>query len=166
MSTDTDEHIVLGRISGLYGVRGWVKVFSYTQPRDNILTYPTWYVNRKPVQLAQGKVHGKGIIAQLAGIDDRDVAATFIQQEISVPRSDLARLSAGEYYWMDLIGMQVQTLQGDVLGTVDHLFETGANDVLVVKGDRERLLPWVPDQVICEVDLVQRLIRVDWEPDF
>lgn len=164
-----DQHIIVGRIAGLFGVRGWVKVFSHTQPLDNILSYTPWLLLRDghctPVKPLAGRVHGKGIVAQLEGCDDRDAAAALVGCDIAIERSQLPRAGTGEFYWADLIGLKVVTLDGVELGVVDHLLETGANDVVVVQGERERLLPYV-DQVIREVDLDGGLMRVDWDPDF
>ena len=160
--------LVLGRISGLYGVRGWVKVFSETEPRDNILAYNPWYLGeaRSPRELAGGRRHGKGLVARLEGCEDRGQAATLIGLEIAVRRNQLPPPSADEFYWVDLEGMKVENLDGAPLGRVDHLFATAANDVLVVRGDRERLLPFVWDQVIRDVDLARGRIQVDWDLDF
>lgn len=160
---------VLGRVAGLFGVRGWMKIYSHTAPKENILSYPSWYLLRdgqwKEYKLKQGKTHGKGIVAALEGVVDRDQAATLIGADIAIPRDRLPVISADEYYWCDLEGRRVVNLQGIELGRVDHLFETGANDVMVVKGDSQRLLPFIA-QVIKEVDLAGDLITVDWDPDF
>lgn len=164
-----DTPIVVGRIAGLFGVRGWVKVFSHTQPLDNILRYSPWLVLRDgqwlPMKPLAGRIHGKGIVAHIEGCDDRDVAAALVGCDIAIVRSQLPRAEAGEIYWADLIGLKVVTLEGVELGVVDHLLETGANDVVVVRGERERLLPYV-EQVIREVDLDGGLLRVDWDPEF
>ena len=161
--------VILGRITGLFGVRGWVKVFSYTAPRDNILNYPFWNLNRpggwERHQLEVGRSHGKGIIAKLDGCDERDRAAELIGLDIGVQRDQLPAVGIGEYYWGDLEGQRVQTLQGADLGRVDHLFETGSNDVMVVAGERQRLIPFT-DGVIIGVDLSQGMITVDWDKDF
>jgi len=83
-----------------------------------------------------------------------------------VPRSALPAAGEDEYYWSDLEGLRVETLEGVDLGTVDHLIETGANDVLIVRGDRERLIPFLRPSVVREIDLVAARIRVAWDPDF
>lgn len=163
------EWTILGRISGLFGVRGWVKVFSHTSPKENILSYPSWYLFREgewqEFKLKQGKTHGKGLVATLEGVTDRDQAAALCGVEIAIPRDQLPATDPDEYYWADLEGVRVVTLAGTELGRVDHLFETGANDVMVVKGVQEHLLPFV-GQVIKAVDLDADLITVDWDPDF
>jgi 16S rRNA processing protein RimM len=161
--------VTLGRVSGLFGVRGWLKIYSHTSPRENILDYPDWYLSgesgSKPFKLEQGKVHGKGIIAKLDGCDDRDQAASLVGMDIRVKRDELPQAGPGEYYWTDLEGLQVITCESQALGKVDYLFETGSNDVMVLKGDRRRLVPFI-DSVIKEVDLEYGVITVDWDPDF
>ncbi|MCW8908595.1 MAG: ribosome maturation factor RimM [Sedimenticola sp.] len=160
---------VLGSVSGLHGVRGWVKVFSHTSPKENIFNYPCWYLFRdgqwREYRLLQGRTQGKGLVASLEGVTDRDQAAELGGAEIAVRRDQLPETTPDEYYWADLEGQHVITLNGDSLGRVDYLFETGANDVMVVKGDRQRLLPFV-GQVIRSVDLEKGVITVDWDPDF
>ena len=165
--------VMVGRVSGLYGVSGWVKLFSHTEPRLNIVSYDPLYLNLghddSPYQafpLSAGKAHGKGVIAKFAGIDDRDAAAALVGSDIAVRRDQLPPLGPGEYYWSDLEGLQVINRDGDSLGVVDHLFATGANDVLVTRNGRERLIPFLTDQVVLDIDLGQRRIRVDWDADF
>jgi 16S rRNA processing protein RimM len=161
--------VILGRISGLFGVRGWVKVYSETSPPGNILDYPIWHLGgaagRRKYALAEGRVQGKGIVARLDGCSDRDQAAELVGAEIAVPREQLPEAGDGEFYWTDLEGLQVRNLQGIDLGRVDHLFETGANDVMVVQGDRQRLIPYTADAVQ-RVDLAEGWIIVDWDADF
>lgn len=167
---DTEERVAVGRISGVYGVKGWVKIYSYTDPRDNILQYTPWLLKRpdgwQAVEVVDGRAHGKGVVARLEGCEDRDAAARWIDTEIAILRSQLPEPEAGEYYWNDLIGLRVLTLSGEDLGRVDHLLETGANDVLVVQGDRERLIPYIPGDVVTAVDLDAGELRVDWDPGF
>ena len=164
------QQVVVGRISGLYGVRGWVKVFSYTDPRENIFKYSPWRLSHGGEELelvvADGRAQGRGLIAKIDGIDDRDVAAQFVGADIRVDRDRFGHESHDEYYWVDLEGMQVETGDGRALGTVEHLFATGANDVMVVTGDRRRLIPFVLDEVVSKVDRESRKIVVDWDPDF
>ena len=162
--------VAVGRIVGIYGVRGWVKVVSYTDPRNNIFEYKPWYLDlgEEPQQVAlqAGRPQGKGLVAQLADIEDRDAAAKLIDAEILVPRSEFGEPKQGQYFWNDLIGMRVTTLEGEDLGVVESLLATGANDVLVVQGDRRRLIPFVMDEAIRQVDLEQRTISVDWDSEF
>jgi 16S rRNA processing protein RimM len=169
MATQTRPRmLVLGPISGVYGVRGWVKVFSETEPRDNILTFQRWYLGASchPRRVADGRRRGKGLVARLEGCEDRDQAAALVGSEIAIRRDQLPPPKDDEYYWADLEGLTVETLEGIPLGRVDRLFATAANDVLVVKGERERLLPFVWDRVVRDVDLDRGCMRVDWDPDF
>jgi 16S rRNA processing protein RimM len=162
------KRVVLGRIAGVYGVRGWVKVFSETEPRDAILGYSPWLLgpHLRPHTVIEGRRHGKGVVVRLEGCTDRDQAAPLVGAEIAVSRDDLPPASADELYWADMEGLTVVTTQGVALGTVDHLFSTGVNDVLVVAGDRERLIPFAWGDVIRDVDLEAGCIEVDWDPDF
>ncbi|MCB1734269.1 MAG: ribosome maturation factor RimM [Gammaproteobacteria bacterium] len=164
----------LGRISGLHGVRGWVKVFSYTEPRENIVHYPVWQIRIgnewRALKVEDGQANGRGVIAKLAGIDDRDAAASLVEATIAIPRDQLPPLPEGEYYWVDMEGLRVVNLEGVELGKVTHLFDTGANEVLVVQGDRERLIPFtIGDEdgyAVKRVDREAGLIEVDWDPEF
>lgn len=164
-----ERSILLGRISGVFGVRGEVKIESWTDPREAIFRYQPWTLVRGGVSSllagVRGRNHGNALVASVPGIDDRDRAQELVGSEISVPRSALPSPKPGEYYWVDLEGMGVQTVEGTVLGTVSHLFDTGANPVLVVQGDRERLIPFVAPHLV-SVDFDASRIVVDWDPDF
>lgn len=161
--------VVLGRITGLFGVRGWIKVFSHTEPREAVLEHTHWLLEQdgawQPVRVAEGKRHGKSVIARIDGVDDRDAAAAFVGRDIGVPRDALPEAEPGEFYWADLEGLRVVHKDGNELGKVAYLIETGANDVLVVKGDVERLIPFVMEKFILDVDLDNGVIIVDWEWD-
>jgi len=161
---------VLGRVSGLFGVRGWVRVFSHTEPREGIVRYNPIFLRRRdewqPFEIEAGHAHGAGVVLKFAGCDDRDQATALLQADIAVRRAQLPPPEPGEYYWADLEGLRVVTLDGVELGTIASLFATGANDVMVVRGERERLLPFIKDRVVVEVNLEQRLMKVDWDPDF
>ncbi|MCO6442127.1 MAG: ribosome maturation factor RimM [Nitrococcus mobilis] len=162
--------IIIGRIVGVYGVQGWVKIHSYTRPQQGAFEYHQWLVGRpgqwQPVELADWRRHGKGWLAKIKGVAERDQARARVGCDIAIPRASLPPLPAGEYYWADLIGLRVQTLEGVDLGRVSRLLETGGNDVLVVVGDRERLIPFVLGRDVLTVDLDAALIRVDWDPQF
>jgi 16S rRNA processing protein RimM len=173
MSADTTNDMVkLGRISGVFGVKGWMKVYSDTEPRENILNYSPWYLyingQWQARKVIAGRVHSKGLVVQLEGCEDRDLAATLVKTEIAITREQLPRPAAGEYYWQDLTGLQVQTLNGVALGKITNLMETGANDVLVVEAEdgRERLIPFIREQVVTHVDLQAGTMTVDWDPEF
>ena len=159
----------MGRISGLYGVHGWLRVFSYTEPRENIVAYRRWLVRRpsgwQPFDVVEGRPQGKGVVVSLAGVTDRDQARDLLGSDVAILRGELPQLAEGEYYWADLEGLEV--FAGDeCLGTVSHLVETGANDVMVVKGARDRMIPFVPGLYVTRVDLSAGRIEVDWDPDF
>lgn len=170
-----EDLIVLGKITSVHGVRGEVKIYSFTDPIDNLLDYPAWTLKRdgevKQVELVSGRLQGKILVAKLKGLDDREVARTFAGFDICVPRALLPDLDDGEYYWHQLEGLKVIDLQGQLLGRLDHLLETGSNDVMVVKpcpgslDDRERLLPYT-EQCVQKVDLAAGEMRVDWDADF
>lgn len=167
---DDQHYLTIGKIAGVFGVKGAVKVFSYTEPRENILKYPVWHLKKgtdnKEVRLLSGQRQGKSVVVRLGGVIERDQAAELNGWEILIERSQLPPVAEGEYYWADLEGLSVVTTQGVDLGIVDYLLETGANDVLVVKSERERLIPFLRDQTIKLVDLSQGKIVVDWDPDF
>lgn len=162
--------VVAGRIAGMYGVRGWVRVMSFTDPPDNLLGFPRWRLDgpqgSREVTVLEGRRHGKGLVARLGGVADRDAAAALIGAEVAVERASFDPPEAGHYYWADLEGLVVATVDGTELGRVDHLVETGANDVMVVAGERRRLVPFVAGDVVVEVDLAGGRIVVDWPADF
>jgi 16S rRNA processing protein RimM len=170
-----DDYLVIGKIFSVHGVRGEVKVYSFTDPIDNLLKYPSWTLRRngevRQVELASGRSQNKVLVAKLKGLDDREEARLLAGFEICVLRSLLPDLTDGEYYWYQLEGLKVIDQLGQLLGTVDHLLETGANDVMVVKActgsldDRERLLPYT-EQCVLAVDLAAGEMRVEWDADF
>lgn len=179
MSNTSAQWLKLGRISGVHGVRGWVKVESYAQPPENIVRYQPWRLqlldNVQDVLALDAKVSGKALVVKLEGIDDRDQALALRQHTILIDAQQLPELEQGQYYWHQLEGLQVVSqFEGTTyhLGKVDKLLETGANDVLVVIADdnsidaRERLIPYLPNQVVSQVDLATGIITVDWDPSF
>ena len=165
-----DEPVILGRISGLFGVKGWVRVYSYTDPVDGLLAYSSCLLKGRTgwdsARIAEGQRHGKGIIVRLRGINDRDQAAALVGQDIAVSRDQLPDPEDGSYYWADLVGLAVEQTDGTPVGRVDHLLATGANDVLVVRAEeaeKEILIPFLTESVIKNVDLAEGRIVVDWE---
>jgi len=166
-----DRLLLIGKIVGLHGVNGWVKLESYTEPRTRIFAYKPWLVTAAEGEMeiaeTQGREQGKSVIGKLQGCDSRDAAARLIGATIQVRRSTLPEPKRGEIYWADLEGLDVVTTHGVGLGKVSHLFATGANDVLVVRdGERERLIPFVTKQFVHGVDLQAGRITVDWDPEF
>jgi 16S rRNA processing protein RimM len=167
----SDRLIKLGHVAGVLGVQGWVKIHSYTDPRDNILNYASWNLvspdqSSQAYVLEEGRTQGKTLVAKLKGIEDRDDAVLLLDQVITVQRGQLPEANPGEYYWSDLEGLTVVNTAGAVFGTVTKLIATGANDVLVVQGDEERLIPFVPEQVIKSVELDEGRIIVAWDSDY
>lgn len=174
------EPLVVGRLAGSYGVQGWVKVHSFTEPMENLLGYSRVYIQRagnwQPLAVEAGRVHGKGLIFKLDGVESPEQARALSGCELAVEIDALPELETGEFYWHQLIGLRVMIEREGAaplwIGVVDHLLETGANDVLVVApcegslDQRERLLPYLPDDVILRVDLENGLVAVDWDPAF
>lgn len=170
-----DDLIVMGKIGAVHGVRGEVKIHSFTDPIENLFDYPLWHLRRdgetRQVRLASARSQGKGLVARIEGLEDREIARTYTGFEICVPRSELPELEQGEYYWHQLVGLQVVNREQQLLGKVSHLLETGANDVLVVRpcagslDGRERLLPYT-DDCVEQVDLDEGVISVEWDADF
>ena len=162
-------NITLGKIVGVFGVKGWVKVFSETRPRQQIFKYSPWIIKLNgtisEVEVLDGRQQGKGLIASLKGYADCDAARQLIGAEILIAQDNLPATGIDEYYWSQLTGLSVINLQRTELGEVVNLFETGANDVLVVKGEKERLIPFTKFAVL-EVDLDSKNIIVDWDADF
>lgn len=176
MASDPGGKIVVGRIDGPYGIKGWVKVFSYTDPIEHILEYSPWFVTRRgetqEIVLADGKKQGRGLVALPKGFEDRSQAELLGGAEIWIDKAQLPDLEQGEYYWHELEGLTVVNEQDDDLGVVDHMMETGANDVMVVRAtassidDRERLIPFLEERVVKAVDRDAKRIRVDWPAEF
>ena len=155
--------ITVGKISGHFGIKGWVKIISYTEPRNNIFSYDQWLIDDKKHVLTHSKSHGKQLIAKLQGYDVREHSEALIGKSIWIEKSQLPDLSAEDFYWCDLVGLEVIDQHTQRLGIVDTVFATGANDVLVVKGETEILIPYVPDMYIREVNLEAGHVVVDWE---
>lgn len=159
----------MGRIAAPYGVKGWVKVHPYTEYLDSLLDYDLWRLGKagswRDFQVLDGRPHGKFLLAQLEGIADRGQAEGLLGMEVAVGRDELPPAEEGEYYWDELIGLDVVNTSGVALGRVEGLLETGAHDVLRVEGERERLIPFTAP-IVQEVDLSAGRILVDWEADY
>ena len=169
-----DRQVMVGRVSGIFGVQGWVKIYSFTQPIENIFRYSPWRLRKEnqseatanDYEVVDSRRQGKGLVAQFSGIDDRDKAVALVGAEIFVERRQFAGTQPGEHYWADLVGLPVETVDGQPLGLVDSLLATGANDVMVVEGDRRHLVPFIAGQVVKDVDMDAGKIVVEWDPDF
>ncbi len=166
--------VVMGRIVAPYGVYGWVKVLPDTETLDSLFDYPTWWVGKgdqwRELKVESLKIHNDVLLAKLTGVNDRDMAFACKGQQVAVPREDLPEPEENEYYWSDLIGLSVKNQQDVDFGKITDVFETGANDVLVVKTDKEqgnieRLIPFI-DQVVIDVNLEAGTMLVDWDADF
>jgi 16S rRNA processing protein RimM len=169
MDQHEDGLICVGHILGAQGIKGWVRVFSNTSPRENIVKYSPWLIEQgeklDPVDVS-GRLQGRNVVARLTGIEDRNQAEELTGCRILIEAAQLPQLESGDYYWSDLIGLRVESLQGDSLGVVSSMLETGADDVMVLSGERERLIPFVMDEIVHEVDLGARRMVVDWLPDY
>lgn len=161
--------VVMGRIVAPYGIKGWVKIQPFTEALDGLFDYEHWWLadegSWREGELEDAKVHGSVLVAKFVGCEGRDGAFALKGKEIAVSRDEMPEAEEDEYYWSDLIGLNVRNLQQVDLGKVKDVFETGANDVLVVQGERERLIPF-GGQVVQEVDLAKGAILVDWDADF
>jgi 16S rRNA processing protein RimM len=165
-----EKPVLLGEIAGAFGIHGWVKIHSYTDPVANILKYVPWYlenggqfIETRPLS---GKQQGTAVVALFEGITDRDAAALMRGRKIWVERKTLPEPAAGEYYWADLVGLKVKTVEQFDLGVIVQMMATGANDIMVIRGEREHLVPFVKDRFVIEVNKDSGEIIVDWDPDF
>ena len=169
--TSSERMITVGRLHGAFGVRGEVKLESFTDPLRAVAKYQPWILRNargvertcEGVRVREG---GKGLIATMPGIEDKDAADALRGVDVLVPRSALPPPAAGEYYWVDLEGLRVVNVEGADFGTVSHLFSTGANDVLVAQGERERMIPFVQPDFIRSVDFDAGVVTVDWDAEF
>lgn len=162
----------MGRIVAPYGVLGWLKVLPDTETIDGLFDYETWWLGKgndwRELEVETAKVHNDVLVVKLKGIDDRDAAFACKGKQIAVPRAALPEPEQNAYYWSDLIGLRVKNKQDIDFGAITEVFETGANDVLVVKQDEkspERLLPFIAS-VVLEVDLKAKTMLVDWDAEF
>jgi 16S rRNA processing protein RimM len=176
MSSASDT-LVIGIIGAPYGVKGWVKITSYTHDLDGVFAYTPWLLGQvqegNKYVVDQWRTHNKGLVAKLVGVDNRDDAEGIKNLEISIKAAMLPELDGSDVYWRELVGMRVVTEKGYNLGVIKELFETGANDVLLVKanlndafGQKERMVPYLLDQVIKQVDRQAKTVTVDWDPAF
>ncbi len=165
-------HIPIGKIIGLFGIAGWVKVHSYTRPRHNIVAYTSWRLAPHRGSLSSpafesARRHGNGVAAKFAAVDDRTAAVALLGREVTVDRAQFSNLPPGEYYWFQLVGLTVVGAEGRVLGVVRRLLETGANDVLVVAGeDGDYLIPYVDGAYVKAVNLEKMRVEVDWKAEW
>lgn len=164
------QYINVGKISGVFGIKGWVKVFSFTANKENILKYSPWMLRKadetKTIKVINGNLQGKAVVAQLDGINDRDQAESLMGWDIFISPAQLPKTRQNEYYWSDLVGLSVENTDGVEFGVISSLLETGANDVVIVQGERERCIPFLQGQTIINIDLTAGKMIVDWDADF
>lgn len=158
--------VELGRVIGAFGVQGWIRLRSYTQPAANILRYKRWTLADREWRVVEGRPHGDGVVASLEGLADRDAAEALNGATIAVPRSALPKAGPGEFYWTDVLGSEVVSAAGARLGRLESLTSNGAQDVMVVRGERERLIPFVVGPIVKSVDSAAKRIVVEWEPEY
>lgn len=171
-----DRLVEVGHVRSAYGIKGWVWIFANTDPLTNIFAYTPWYACEggiwREVRVAEWRAQGKGLVARLEGVADRNQSEALQGLVLWAERSRLPALPDGDYYWSDLIDLRVYLEDGRLLGVVHSMMETGSNDVLVIRAcpgaldGRERLVPWLPGPVVKQVDLVERRVVVDWDADF
>lgn len=157
--------VALGRVLGAFGIQGWVRVQSYTRPVEGILDYPDWQFGSRVWRVLEGRRQGASVVARLEGLSSREEAMALRGNEVEVERAELPAAGPDEHYWSDLMGCAVRTLSGAELGQVESLFSNGAQDVLVIRGERERMIPFVT-AIVKQVDIGQKQILVDWEPEY
>ena len=164
-----EEKLLVGKINGFFGVQGWVKIFSYTKPRKNILEYHPWYFvdngNYKVIEITMGREQSKTIVAHAKGIDNRDQAGQLIGKDLYIDKDQLPELSDDEHYWHELNEFRVINKNGVDLGVVNYLVDTGSNNVLVTKGGKEHWIPYIEPYLV-SVDKQNRVITVDWDENF
>jgi 16S rRNA processing protein RimM len=168
MKNSTHALIMIGKIGSTFGVRGWLKIFSYTESSVNIFTYHPWLIENNqgewnPIEVEDTQTQGDRLLVKFANINNPEDARLLTGKFIAIPRDQLPVLKKNEFYWSDLVGLTVINKQGDVLGKVIYLMETGSNDVLVIKNDKEHAIPFIMDSVILNIDLEKQEIHVDWE---
>ena len=165
---EDDKKIYLGKITGVHGIKGWLKIQSFSSPPENILNYPSWIITNKGEEdfysIEQGRKQNNKIVVKLENIDDRNTAESLINSKIQILRSDLPKLSNENYYWSDLVGLSVLNSEEKVIGKIESLIETGANDVMVIitLKDERILIPFVMHEIIKEVSVELNYIKIDW----
>ena len=164
-----EKKLLVGKINGFFGVQGWVKIFSYTKPRKNILEYYPWYFvdngTYKVIEITTGREQSKTIVAHAKGIDNRDQASQLIGKDLYIDKDQLPELSDDEHYWYELNEFRVINKNGVDLGVVNYLVDTGSNNVLVTKGEKEHWIPYIEPYLV-SVDKQNRVINVDWDENF
>ena len=169
LTQSDDKKLLVGKINGFFGLQGWIKIFSYTQPRKNILNYKPWFTindgSYEEIEITNGREQSKTIVAHIKGIDDRDQSLKYIGKDLYIDKEQLPKLVDGEYYWYELEGFSVMNQVNIKLGVVDYLVDTGSNNVIVTKGEKEHWIPYIKPFLV-SIDQENREIIVDWDEDF
>lgn len=160
------ERVELGRVTGAFGIKGWIRLHSHTAPPEGILRYRRWLVDGREWKVLDGHAQGSSVAASLEGLEDRNAAEAMRGAVIEVPRAALPKPKPGEFYWSDVLGSEVVSTTGAKLGTLESVAHNGAQDVMVVRGERERLIPAVPGPIVKTVDPKAKRIVVEWEPEY
>lgn len=179
---EAQDLVTVGEITSVHGIKGWVKIYSFTDPKANIFAYGPWYLQAlhqegvfTELEIDQHRPQGQGLVAHLKGVDDREQAREYCRREILIPRQRIPALPEGEYYWYQLQGVAVYSSYSgspQLLGRVSKMMETGANDVMVLApcegsiDEKERLVPFVPAQYQTQVSLEDGKVTLDWDPEF
>lgn len=170
MNDDRKTYLIVGKIGSSYGIKGWLKIFSLSDEPEALIEYKNWYIKTKNgwevLKTDARKQYGNHLIAHIVGIDDIDTAKQLTNKQIAILTSELPETDKHEFYWKDLEGLTVITKKGEKLGQIDHMMETGSNDVMVVSGDKRRLIPFVLNKIVLSVDLEKREMIVDWDPNY
>lgn len=168
LTQQNNNRVILGRLGSAYGIKGWLRCHSFTDPRTNIFDYPEWQIEHAGTWQTisyEFKPHGEGFVVKLPGVDTPEDARLYANDDIAINRDQLPPPNSDEYYWCDLIGLAVKTLEGKNLGNIIEMRDTGANDIMIVKGDKRHLVPFI-DHVVQTVDFDQKAVIVDWDDDF
>ena len=164
-----EKKLLVGKINGFFGVQGWIKIFSYTEPRKNILEYQPWYFiddgTYKAIEMTTGREQSKTIVAHLKGIDNKDQAGQISGRSLYNDKEQLPQLDGKEHYWHEIVGCRGSNIDGIGLGVVDYLVDKGSNNVLVIKGGNEHWIPYIEPYLV-SIDKQNRIISVDWDENF
>jgi 16S rRNA processing protein RimM len=168
MPKTNSTYIIIGKIGAPFGIKGWLKIQTFTEYGADILEYSPWYLSStddkyQEITIEDAKEHGGGLIVKFTGVETPEEARLYTGKTINITRSQLPELAKNEYYWSDLVGLTVINQRGETLGKIIYLIETGSNDVLVVKGEKEIAIPYLPGSVVLNIDLAKQEMQVNWE---
>lgn len=164
--------LLVGSVGKPHGIKGWVKINSYTEPPSNILLYQPWYLKNSDknepslIKVQQYQIQTQRIVVQFENYETPESTRPLTNQPIYIERKQLSPLSPQEYYWADLEGLKVYNCENTYLGIIQTLLTTGANDVLIIEGEKRILIPFLLNNTIKSIDLDQQVMIVDWDPNF